>query len=50
VDPFSGQPFHYRREGNDFVLYSVAENLEDDGGKHNEHGSTNDLRYWPRPD
>lgn len=50
VDPFSGQPFHYRREGGDFLLYSVAENMEDDGGKHNEHGSTNDLRYWPRPD
>lgn len=32
-DPFSGEPLKYRRspDGN-FVLYSVAENLQDDGG------------------
>lgn len=31
-DPFSGQDFAYRRQGEGFVLYSVGEDLEDDGG------------------
>lgn len=33
VDPFSGQPLIYRLEGKGFVLYSVGENMKDDGGK-----------------
>jgi hypothetical protein len=32
-DPFNGQDFHYRREGNRFLLYSVGYNQRDDGGK-----------------
>ena len=32
-DPFTGQPFHYRRTERGFLLYSVGENLRDDGGK-----------------
>jgi len=31
-DPFSGEPFHYRREGAGWVLYSVGRNRKDDGG------------------
>ncbi len=34
-DPFSGQPFLYRREGQGFVLYSVGWDLKDDGGRPN---------------
>ena len=32
VDPFTGTPYIYRKEGEGFVLYSVARNLLDDGG------------------
>lgn len=32
MDPFSGRPFVYRREGAGFLLYSLGGNLEDDGG------------------
>jgi hypothetical protein len=33
VDPFTGTPYVYRKEGEGFVLYSVARNSLDDGGK-----------------
>jgi len=33
VDPFSGKAPIYRLEGNGFVLYSIGENMKDDGGK-----------------
>ncbi|OQB35679.1 MAG: hypothetical protein BWY09_02206 [Candidatus Hydrogenedentes bacterium ADurb.Bin179] len=32
MDPFSQQPFHYRREGDGYMLYSVSANGIDDGG------------------
>ena len=32
-DPFSGKPFVYHADGCDFKLYSVGENLIDDGGQ-----------------
>jgi len=36
-DPYTGEPIHYRREGQGFVLYCVGENLADDGGdKHKD--------------
>ncbi|HET6453587.1 MAG TPA: hypothetical protein VFI02_04230, partial [Armatimonadota bacterium] len=31
TDPFSGKDFIYKPQGNGFVLYSVGENLKDDG-------------------
>ncbi len=31
-DPFSGQDFVYRRQGEGFILYSIGQDLEDDGG------------------
>lgn len=34
IDPFSGKPFCYRATGDAFLLYSVAANGKDDGGKH----------------
>jgi hypothetical protein len=36
LDPFSGGPFKYRREGDGFVVYSVGPNREFDGGKPGE--------------
>jgi hypothetical protein len=32
-DPFSGKDFVYRRTGGDYSLYSIGQNLKDDGGK-----------------
>jgi hypothetical protein len=32
-DPFSGRDFIYRREGNGFLLYSIGEDLKDNGGR-----------------
>jgi hypothetical protein len=33
IDPFSGQPLVYRRQGEDFVLYSAGIDQRDDGGR-----------------
>ncbi|MDD4869875.1 MAG: hypothetical protein PHR77_04885 [Kiritimatiellae bacterium] len=33
VDPFSGKPLIYKQEGNGLILYSIGENMKDDGGK-----------------
>jgi hypothetical protein len=33
LDPFSGKPLVYHREGEGFVLYSWSMNFKDDGGK-----------------
>jgi hypothetical protein len=45
LDPFSGKPYGYRLEpdGN-FVLWSVGEDLKDDGGE------TNAINPWAGPD
>ena len=32
MDPFSGKPFIYKVKNGEFVLYSVCDNLKDDGG------------------
>lgn len=46
-DPFSGQDFAYRRDGDDFILYSWDGNLKDDGGKHVNDVDEGDRVYWP---
>jgi hypothetical protein len=33
VDPFTGRPFVYRREGDGFIVYSFGSNEKDDGGR-----------------
>ena len=33
VDPFTGKPLVYRREGKGFIVYSLGSNLKDDGGR-----------------
>lgn len=32
ADTFTGEPLHYRLEGNGYVLYSVGRDMRDDGG------------------
>jgi len=36
LDPFSGEAYRYRREGEGFVLYSVGPDGKDDGGEKEE--------------
>ena len=33
IDPFTGKPFVYRREGEGFIVYSLGSNQKDDGGR-----------------
>jgi len=33
ADLFSGKDFVYRRDGEEFTLYSIGPDLKDDGGK-----------------
>ena len=49
IDPFADAPFQYRREGNDFVLYSVGVNATDEGGIHDSDRNEHDYVFWPRP-
>ena len=45
-DPFSGEPFKYRREMGGAMLYSVGPDLDDDGGKEAKHyGEDGDIVY-----
>jgi len=39
VDPFSGKPLIYKQDGDGFVLYSIGENMKDDGGKPEPKGN-----------
>ncbi|MHC4248250.1 MAG: hypothetical protein ACYS9X_03900, partial [Planctomycetota bacterium] len=32
-DPYTGKPLVYRVEGDEFLVYSIGENLQDDGGR-----------------
>lgn len=49
IDPFTEQPFVYRRDGDGFVLYSAGANGVDDGGVDGQELERGDLVYWPRP-
>ncbi len=49
LDPLSGQPFAYRRDGDQFSLYSLGQDGVDNGGVHDQKAEVNDVVYWPRP-
>ena len=48
-DPFGPGILSYRREGEDFILYSWWEDFDDDGGLHNVTRGMEDSDYvfWP---
>ena len=48
-DPFTGAPFAYELDGDEFRLYSLSDNGTDEGGTHDRRGKIGDLVYWPRP-
>ncbi len=50
MDPFSGKPLVYKLSGDNFILYSFAEDLDDDGGKYNPNlakDGDGDYVFWP---
>ena len=50
MDPFSGSDLAYRVTGDNFELYSFAEDFDDDGGKHDQHWADKgdgDFVFWP---
>jgi len=50
IDPFSGNPLVYKVTDNNFILYSVAGNFKDDGGKHDPRWADEgdgDYVFWP---
>ena len=59
MDPYSGKPFIYKKTEDNFILYSIGRNFEDDGGKVyekngnvHEWGTSNDKGdavFWPVP-
>ena len=55
MDSFSSKSLIYKKEGNDFKLYSVGEDFRDDGGKSDSNAinwgtsgsKTGDAVFWP---
>jgi len=45
VDPFAEAPLHYRAEEAGFVVYSVGEDQQDNGGTPRQRRTTSDPRY-----
>jgi hypothetical protein len=43
-DPYSDKPIIYKKTGDNFVLYSIGRNFEDDGGKVFEKDG--DVQKW----
>lgn len=43
IDPYTGKPLKYLGAGTEFRVYSVGEDLRDDGGKSDRGGTTPDL-------
>ena len=48
TDPYSGEPFVYRSSGSDYIIYSVGEDMRDDGGDTDEGAFRPDLRLDDR--
>lgn len=46
VDPFSGKEYVYRKEGKGFILYSLGDNLADDGGVENPRAPETSDIVW----
>ena len=55
IDPYSGEPFVYRKTTDGFLLYCWGENLRDDGGrrgtgrdgKPRQWAPNGDWVFWP---
>jgi hypothetical protein len=47
IDPYTAQPLHYRPEGDGFVVYSVGDDLKDNGGSPMRRREDSDPRRKP---
>ncbi|MHC4621222.1 MAG: hypothetical protein ACYTEQ_26030 [Planctomycetota bacterium] len=50
MDPYSIKPLVYKRRGDDFVLYSLGDDFDDDGGVPSNRGEGEeggDMVFWP---
>jgi hypothetical protein len=50
MDPYSDGPLVYKRQGSDFMLYSLGADFDDDGGVHSRWGDSyqgGDQVFWP---
>jgi hypothetical protein len=50
MDPYSDEPLVYRQTGNNFMLYSLGQDFDDDGGLHSDWGwgeRGGDYVFWP---
>jgi hypothetical protein len=50
MDPYSNGPLIYKQTGDDFLLYSLGEDFDDDGGTHSNWGRDEqggDYVFWP---
>jgi len=50
MDPYSDGPLVYKQTGDDFLLYSLGEDFDDDGGTHSNWGRDEqggDYIFWP---
>jgi len=50
IDPFSSSPLVYKITGDNFILYSFAQDFDDDGGKHDFKWAgegDGDFVFWP---
>ena len=45
VDPFDGQPLRYKKLAKGYVIYSIGEDLTDDGGKEQIPGAAKSDHY-----
>ena len=48
-DPFSEKPFVYRRKGGRLIVYSLGENLKDDGGRSDRASGADDISWESAP-
>lgn len=49
LDPLAGQPLVYRRTDDDYLLYSVGTDRQDDGGKFGDATAVNNAWFTPVP-
>jgi hypothetical protein len=50
MDPYSDGPLVYKQQGDDFILYSLGADFDDDGGVHSRWGDSyqgGDQVFWP---
>ena len=52
IDPYSNKPMKYKHTEDNFILYSLSRDFDDDGGtkEYSSEDKNGDKIYWPIPD